>query len=144
MEQGHTVVDFGCGGGVFCFAAADLVGEEGIVYALDRDESQLVSVAREAEARGLTNVRTRNTGGGVDVPLRDKCCDVMLLFDVLQMVDDWDRLFAESYRILKPAGKLAIFPMHVQPEQVCARVKAAGFSEERRWRCLLRFAKQGA
>jgi uncharacterized protein YqgV (UPF0045/DUF77 family)/protein-L-isoaspartate O-methyltransferase len=139
VERGQVVLDFGCGPGKYCIPAAGLVGPEGTVYAVDKSEDALAAAAREPE--GLGNVTTLNTGGGVALSVPDASCDLILMFDVLQLIDDWEALFSESLRILKPRGKLCIFPMHVDPAKVRAKTRAAGFSEQPAWRCVLNFRK---
>lgn len=139
VERGKVVLDFGCGPGKYCIPAAGLVGPEGTVYAVDKSEDALAAVAREAE--GLGNLTTLNTGGRAALTVPDASCDLIIMFDVLQLLDDWEALFSESRRVLKPGGRLSIFPMHVDAGKVRAKTRAAGFSEEPAWRCVLNFRK---
>jgi ubiquinone/menaquinone biosynthesis C-methylase UbiE len=141
VRSGQTLLDFGCGPGRFCLPAANLVGPEGQVYAADKSGDALSAVAKGAEGRNLLNVTPLDTGGSVELSVPDASCDYILMFDVLQLIDDWDGLFAESFRVLKPGGELTVFPMHVDASQVRKQITAAGFGEEPSWRCLLRFRK---
>ena len=75
------------------------------------------------------------------MPLAEACCDRALLFDVLQLIDDWPSLFAEIARVLKAGGRLCVFPMHVDAEDVRRQAAIAGFTEEPVWRCILNFRK---
>lgn len=57
---GATVVDIGCGPGFTTFDLARLVGPEGRVIALDRDDERSLPLLRErARAAGLANVEAR-------------------------------------------------------------------------------------
>jgi len=141
VARGYAVLDFGCGPGRYCIPAARLVGPEGKVYAVDKSADQLALVAQEATARTPGNVTTHDTHGGVVVPLAEACCDRALLFDVLQLIDDWPSLFAEIARVLKAGGRLCVFPMHVDAEDVRRQAAIAGFTEEPVWRCILNFRK---
>lgn len=141
VRSGQTVLDFGCGPGKFCIPAAELVGPEGTVYAADKSEDALAAVARGARQQDLANIAALNTRGGIALAVPDASCDHVLMFDVLQLIDDWPGLFAESFRALKPGGRLTIFPMHVDASQVREQVGAAGLTEDAPWRWLLSFRR---
>jgi arsenite methyltransferase len=141
VAKGHVVLDFGCGPGRYCIPAARLVGPEGTVYAVDKNPDQLAVVAQEAALHRLANIATCDTGGGVLVPLAEACCDRVLLFDVLQLIDDWAGLFGEISRVLKPGGRLCVFPMHVDSERVRRHALDEALTEEPAWRCILNFRK---
>jgi ubiquinone/menaquinone biosynthesis C-methylase UbiE len=141
VAGGHVVLDFGCGPGRYCLPAARLVGPKGRVYAVDKNADQLALVAQEAATHGLANIVTHDTGGGVATPLAEACCDRALLFDVLQLIDDWPALFGEISRVLKAGGRLSVFPMHVRSADVRRHALAAGLAEEPAWRCILNFRK---
>jgi ubiquinone/menaquinone biosynthesis C-methylase UbiE len=141
VGSGLAVIDFGCGPGRYCMPAARLVGPEGMVYAADRSADDLAAVAQKAADEGLANITTFNTGGGVALPLPDAWCDIALVFDVLHLIDHWPGLFSELSRLLKPQGRLCVFPMHVDSEDVRKHAQAVGLTEEPAWRCILNFQK---
>jgi len=117
LRAGHIVLDFGCGTGTYTIPIARLVGEKGRVYALDVSTEALGRLEEKARREGLKNI-TRIISKGERVPLEDESIDLMLLIDVLQEIDDWNTLFEEAYRILKPNGKCSVYPMHVSAEEV--------------------------
>jgi ribosomal protein L11 methylase PrmA len=41
IEEGHVILDFGCGSGSYSIPAAKIVGKKGKIYALDKDEDAL-------------------------------------------------------------------------------------------------------
>jgi len=141
VSDGHVVLDFGCGPGRYSIPAARLVGPKGRVHAVDKSADQLAVVEQEAGGHGLGNISACNTDGAVRVPLPESCCDIALLFDVLQLIDDWPGLFGEISRVLRPGGRLCVFPMHVDSERVHRHALAAGLTEEPAWRCILNFQK---
>ena len=59
IKKGQKVLDFGCGSGNYTIPMARIVGEEGLVYALDQDKETLDGLIRKAELMGLK----RNRGG---------------------------------------------------------------------------------
>ena len=68
LAPGMRVLDAGCGPGRLTLPAAERVGSEGEVIALDVQASMLERVLDAAAARGLTNVRTlRGSIAAVDL-----------------------------------------------------------------------------
>jgi len=41
IQRGHIVLDFGCGSGTYTLPAAEMVGNRGRVYAVDKDRKVL-------------------------------------------------------------------------------------------------------
>ncbi|RKY02674.1 hypothetical protein DRP77_07505, partial [Candidatus Poribacteria bacterium] len=83
VSEGQTVLDFGCGSGNYTLPCARIVGEEGRVYAIDKDERVLNKLARRAKALGLENIRTIKAFVSSKIPLETGSVDVVLLFDVI-------------------------------------------------------------
>ena len=127
LTAGATLLDFGCGAGQFSLVAARLVGPNGRVYALDVKENLLTALARRAEFEGLRQLRTVLSDGGLDqTVVPEASVDVVLLYDVLQLVEDQPALVRELRRVLKPGGVLSVFPMHVGGERLVELVEAVG------------------
>ncbi|MGD9496783.1 MAG: class I SAM-dependent methyltransferase [Armatimonadota bacterium] len=125
VRAGDVVLDFGCGAGTYALPAAGLVGEGGAVYALDCDAQRLTPVRAAAAASDV--LQTILGDGSTTIPLADVCCDVALVYDVLQKLEDREGLLGELHRVLRPSGILSIYPMHLDPAQVRAMVEAADF-----------------
>jgi SAM-dependent methyltransferase len=105
-RAGRTLVDLGCGrGGPGLWLAqclgADLAGADGSAVAVSdaRDRRQLFPGT--ASARFLVTDVTR-------AGLADRCADVVVCIDVLQVLDDHAALLAETARLLKPGGRAVI------------------------------------
>lgn len=127
IRSGDTVLDFGCGAGNYAIPAAELIGEKGVVYALDCDSACLARLQARAAEAGACGIHVITGDGGVQVPLEDGSCDVVLLYDVLQKIDNRKGLLAELRRVLRPGGVLSVYPMHLNPDEVRAAVEAASF-----------------
>jgi len=71
MRLNHDVSDvaeFGCGYGTFTIPAARVV--QGTVYAIDIDPKMVAATRREADQKGMLNIRTAlNDFMGIPVPL---------------------------------------------------------------------------
>jgi ubiquinone/menaquinone biosynthesis C-methylase UbiE len=119
LKQGHTVVDYGCGHGTYAIPAAKIVGEDGKLYAVDKDKNALDDLMHKAQAAGLQNLIRMDTSGETRIKLRDGSVDVVMLFDVLN--DYWfsgsearRKLLDECYRVLKSDGILSVYPKHIE------------------------------
>jgi len=121
IKRGQIVLDFGCGSGTYTISAAKIVGEQGRVYALDKDKKALDELMQKARLTGLKNVERIETSGELKFGLADESIDVVLLFDVFHHYyfpekDARKKLLKEIHRILKPCGFISVWPKHMESE----------------------------
>jgi len=119
INKGHIVLDFGCGCGTYTIPAARLVGEEGKVYALDKDKRDLDKLMQKAKSEGLRNIERIDASGESRIKLADESVDVVLLFDVFHSyyftgVDNRRRLLDEIARIARPDALISVWPKHME------------------------------
>ena len=131
IRKGQTVLDFGCGSGNYTVPVAGIVGEEGRVYALDRNERALDELMQRAESEGLRNISRMDTSGGSETGLDDKSVDVVLLYDVFWYFPltghRLSELLAEVYRVSKVDALISVYPQHVDSERLKRKIETAGF-----------------
>jgi ubiquinone/menaquinone biosynthesis C-methylase UbiE len=111
LREGDAFADLGCGLGDYALAASPLVGESGIVYALDAEPKLIDDLRKKANAQGLKNIRTMVSDVTTALPIEDDCIDVCLMATVLhipRVTEGQTEVFTEIRRILKPDGRLAI------------------------------------
>ena len=96
---GKTVVDIGCGGGLFAEEFARLGAH---VIGVDPSASSLETARLHAAAVGLTI--DYRAGVGERLPLEDASVDIACCVDVLEHVNDLDAVIAETARVLRPGG----------------------------------------
>jgi SAM-dependent methyltransferase len=113
IKSGDNVLDYGCGPGLFAIPCARVVGECGIVYALDVRDKTLKRVEESAVSSRLSNIKTLlQNPEKITIPLQDNSLDAVYIFDVMHDIKDKQGLLKETHRVLKMAGFLSIFPMH--------------------------------
>jgi ubiquinone/menaquinone biosynthesis C-methylase UbiE len=61
LKSGDSLVDIGCGPGLFALAAASIVGPKGMIFGLDISPEMIGDLNKSAASLGLTNVRAMLT-----------------------------------------------------------------------------------
>ena len=114
LKSSQTVLDFGCRVGHYTIPAAKVVEDEGIVYAVDKEQQALDELRQKATDLNLKNIRTINTSGRVQINLENNTIDVILFYDVLHYHEKKERekLYAEAHRVLKQDGLFSVYPKH--------------------------------
>lgn len=140
LKPGDWVLDFGCSSGYYSIPAAQVVGEKGGVYALDKENDKLSQLREKAEEKGLSNIETYITDGELKVDLPDQSVNVILAYDVLHYLDRREKLLAEFDRVLKKEGLLSVYPKHhkddyplsnfarLSLEEIIKEIERGGFS----------------
>ena len=112
VGPGHHVLDFGCGIGGYVLPLIRVVSPDGRVIAVNRNPERLAQLRQTLEGRlGAQVVEARLTDGGLCLSwVASQSLDSVLVFDVLQHVEDWETLFGEIARMLKREGRLHVNP----------------------------------
>jgi ubiquinone/menaquinone biosynthesis C-methylase UbiE len=106
-KPGTIVADIGAGDGKYAFAAAQIVGPSGTVFATEIDQDKLAKLRSEVIARHLTNV-TVVESKDADTNLPAQCCDAIFLRRVYHHLTKPAEFDISLMRSLKPGGRLAI------------------------------------
>ena len=110
VTSGSTVVDYGCGPGLFALAAARLVGPGGTVYAVDLEPRMVELARRRAAEAGLANLRAVPSDG-VRAALPDGVADFILCVQIMHYhAKRTDRVAVarDLRRLLRPEGRVII------------------------------------
>lgn len=138
VRQGDTVVEFGCGYGIFTEAASRLGGSA--VHALDIDPVMLAATKMKidhAELRQVHLIQRDFVADGTGLPALS--VDYAMLFNILHAPDPMG-LICEASRVLRPGGRVGVIhwnpsgtprgpdpSIRPRPEQCQAWLIDAGF-----------------
>jgi arsenite methyltransferase len=107
LRPGQDVIDLGSGGGIDCLLAAGAVGASGSVIGVDFLPEMVARARRAAAEAGLSNVSF--VEGMIEaLPLPDASADVVISNGVVNLSPRKVRVLAESFRVLRPGGRLAM------------------------------------
>jgi len=107
LRSGQIVLDLGSGAGLDCFFAAKKVGETGYVIGVDMTPEMIERARSSAKRLNVTNVEFRQ-GYIEDIPVLSNAVDVIISNCVINLSPDKSKMFAETFRVLKPGGKLVV------------------------------------
>jgi demethylmenaquinone methyltransferase/2-methoxy-6-polyprenyl-1,4-benzoquinol methylase len=109
IQPGQTVLEVGCGTGFFTIPAAQLIGDEGCIVAMDALSDFIKQVSKKVQATNLKNVRVVKRDA-LDTGLDAESIDKVLLFGVIPFPSlPLNRLLPEMHRLLKTEGTLAVW-----------------------------------
>lgn len=103
-----TWADLGCGDGTFTIALAERLGQEGRIYAVDKDAGALARLTRRAA--GLTNVipLVGDFTQALSFPENDGAFDGFLFANSLHYVIHPERILERFKLALGPGGRIVI------------------------------------
>jgi ubiquinone/menaquinone biosynthesis C-methylase UbiE len=107
ISKGMTVLDIGPGMGFFTIPAAQMVGDNGIVIAVDLQEKMLKSLVKRAEKAGVAGRIVAKLCEPDSLGVSE-LIDLCLAFNVAHEVPDASALFSQIRAILKPTGRLLL------------------------------------
>lgn len=100
--QGEAILELGSGNGILVRELLETVGQEGRVVGLDASDA-ILEMARQLCPEGEFI-----SGDAQDLPFDDATFDAVVAAQVFCFLDNVDRSIAETYRVLKPGGRLLV------------------------------------
>jgi ubiquinone/menaquinone biosynthesis C-methylase UbiE len=139
IQEGMTVIDYGCGPGSYIKKTSELVGKKGKVCAVDRHKMAIKAVKERINKYDLKNVEPVLVEG-YSCPLNDQIADIIFAFDVFHMIENPTEFLKELHRLLKGEGQLIIDNGHQSRDEAKTKIEDAKIwqieSEKRKYfRC---------
>lgn len=130
---GMTVLDLGCGTGLFTVPAARMVWDEGMVHAVDIQVPMLEETRWRCAEAGIAERCAFHHAGAYDLPLENQSVDVAICIATLGEIPDRLHAMLELYRVIKKGGRLAVSeelldPAYLSSGTVRQFAEEAGFS----------------
>jgi ubiquinone/menaquinone biosynthesis C-methylase UbiE len=125
LKKGMTVVDYACGPGRYTIPIAKILGLQGTAYAVDIQPLAIEIVKKKAAANSLTNIKTILIDS-YDTGIPGSTVDLVLLIDAIQGIKEYDMLFHEVHRMLKPDGRFFLDSGHLKVSKVGSMVESTG------------------
>ncbi len=111
IKSGSSVLDLACGKGAYSLFLSDIVGDQGLVYALDLWEEGILLLEEQIETRSITNIMTLVADAAKEINIEDYSLDQCLMATVLHDFEEagqTDAVLKEVKTLLKPRGCLAV------------------------------------
>ena len=105
IRSGDKFADIGCGIGYFSIPASEIVGDRGLVIAMDISQTMLDYLMEHGgDKKNISPVKS----GENTLPLNDGEVDIAFMCNVVHELDNREMFFKEVKRIVRGSGKLAI------------------------------------
>lgn len=127
IQQGDTIIDYGCGPGRYLKKACYLVGAEGRVYAVDIHDLAYKCVTRLAKKKNLKNIYPVKANRYF-AAIQENKADVIYVLDAFHMISQPNEFLNELHRLVKPNGRIILEDGHQKRSKTIEKV-----NDNKRW-----------
>ena len=147
LKRDTVLLDVACGVGKYSIAASEILGHEGVIYAIDLWEEGINALRQTVAEKDIKNIRPVFGDVNKRIPLEDRSIDVVLMATVLHDLIEVNAergTLNEVRRVLRPGGRLVIIEfkkiegppgppvaIRLSPEETEKIVSGYGFKQEK-------------
>jgi ubiquinone/menaquinone biosynthesis C-methylase UbiE len=111
VKSGSVVLDLACGKGLYSMFLSEILGDSGLVYAVDLWEEGLQLLGQKIEKKNITNILPMLNDAGKEIEIDDYSIDVCIMATVLHDFAEMNKsgaVLEQVKTLLKPGGCLAV------------------------------------
>lgn len=113
IKSGSVVIDLACGKGIYSMFLSKIVGEKGLIYAVDLWKEGLLLLEEQIEKKSITNIKTllNDAGKKIEIGIDDYSSDICLMATVLHDFEEAgqaDIVLKNIKTLLKSGACLAV------------------------------------
>jgi ubiquinone/menaquinone biosynthesis C-methylase UbiE len=147
LKRDTVLLDVACGVGKYSIDASEIIGNEGVIYAIDLWEEGINALRQTVAEKDIKNIRPILGDVNKRIPLEDRSIDVALMATVLHdliEVNTEKGTLNEVRRVLRPGGRFMIIEfkkvegppgppvaIRLTPEETEKIVSEYGFKQEK-------------
>jgi len=130
LQEGQNVLEVGCGPGFFTIPAAEIVGDEGGLQAIDINPVAVEYVKEKIKDSSINNVKVKlENAAQTEFPAEE--FDLVFVFGLARVKEgSLDEVWGEVARILKPDGVLSVEGRVSPPEKLFKSMESTGRVEK--------------
>ena len=111
LKTGSVVLDLACGKGAYAIHISEIIGDEGLIYAVDLWKEGLLLLDEQINKKNITNIMLLLADVTEQIEIDDYSVDICLMATVLhdfEEADKTDPVLKKIKNLLRPNGCLAV------------------------------------
>lgn len=110
IHPSAQVLDLACGAGRYSLEMSSLLGEKGLIYAVDLWDEGIESLKNVIREKRISNIQPIQADITSHLPLENKSIDFCLMATILHDLrqEEQERALKELVRVMKPESVLAV------------------------------------
>ncbi len=111
LKSGSVALDLACGKGIYSMFLSEIVGDTGLIYAVDLWEVGLQFLGKEIEDKNINNILPMLNDATKEIEIDEFSVDACLMATVLHDFEEMNKsgaVLKQVKTILKPGGHLAV------------------------------------
>ena len=126
LQEGQVVLEVGCGPGFFTIPAAEIVGDNGFIYANDINQFAIKKVEKKIAKKNIKNVKPM-LEDVTKTSLPNNSIDLAFFFGVIHSLSGFlDKVLIEMDKVIKEDGLIAIQKTRKKGKDIINEIEKSG------------------